>query len=61
MKCAYCGQERPTEELKQGTITVRVREWDPWKGKYVSTVEKRTKHYCKDKNCHANDQMAHEG
>lgn len=60
-KCAYCGQERPNEELKQGTIITRGRKWDEWKRRNVACFTRETNLYCKDKGCQGYDQMAHEG
>jgi hypothetical protein len=57
MKCAYCGQERPQEEMKQGEITFRDR--NTYTGK--AFVNNKINWYCKDKPCHGYDQMAHEG
>jgi hypothetical protein len=59
-KCAYCGKERPIEEMKQGTITFRNSKYDS-RGKRKQFVDKKTNWYCNDTSCHGNDQMAHEG
>jgi len=57
IKCAYCGQERPQEEMKQGEIMFRDRNRITGK----AFVNSKTNWYCADKGCHGYDQMAHEG
>jgi len=57
IKCAYCGTERPTEEMHQATIIFRDRA--PVTRK--AFVNKKKRWYCKDKGCAGYDQMAHEG
>ncbi len=57
MKCAYCGQDRPQEEMKQSKITFRDR--NIYTGK--AFVNNKISWYCKDKPCQGYDQMAHEG
>lgn len=56
-RCAYCGKERPLDELEPGKISFIG---------YDSTIRKRkvmteTNLYCKDGPCHGYDQMGHEG
>ncbi|MCY6957925.1 hypothetical protein [Clostridium brassicae] len=55
--CAYCGSERPKEEMIRGEITFRDR--NPITGKIF--INKKTNWYCKDKGCAGYDQMAYEG
>lgn len=56
-RCAHCGVEQPTTEMKQGKIIFRDRH--PVTRK--AFVNSKTNLYCSDKPCHAHDQMAHEG
>lgn len=56
-KCAYCGKERPVEEVAQGKIIFRDR--NPYTRK--AFVNSKANWYCIDKGCHGYDQMAHEG
>ena len=60
-KCAYCGKERPDNELKAGKIIYRTRKYHYGKCKHVACVAEKTNLYCKDGPCHGYDQMAHEG
>ena len=55
-KCAYCGKERPENEMKQGKIHFRDRKPG---GK--AFVDSKINWYCKGEGCHGYDQMAHEG
>lgn len=57
VRCAYCGAERPKEEMHQAAIIFRDRNRNTGK----SFVNKKTNWYCKDKGCARYDQMAHEG
>lgn len=57
IRCAYCGSERPTDEMKRGKIIFRDRH--PLTRK--AFVNSKTNSYCADKPCHGDDQMAHEG
>ena len=56
-RCAYCGKERPIDELKPGEIDFIDR--NPYTGKRY--VAHKTNLYCKDGPCHGYDQMGHEG
>ena len=63
-KCARCGKE--TESPIMGKIIfmnsrqqlVRVRGKTQWK--WVKFVDQKTEMFC-SKECHSNEQMAHEG
>lgn len=55
-KCAYCGKERPINELKKGNIHYIGRDGA---GRKASLT--KTNYYCHDKPCHGFDQMGHEG
>ena len=57
MKCAYCGKERPQEELERGKITFIGYNSILRKRK----VETKENWYCADNDCYGNDQMSHEG
>jgi hypothetical protein len=57
IKCAYCGQERPQEEMRQGEIIFRDRR----RSRGKAFMNRKTNWYCADKNCNEYDQMAHEG
>lgn len=57
IRCAYCGAERPQEEMIIGKIIFRDR--NPITRK--AFINKKTNWYCKDKGCYRYDQMAHEG
>ncbi len=67
VRCAYCGKERPLEEMEWRKITFRNSRPDPVRpGRWIKFVDEKTKWYCKAKdsrglNCHSKDQMAHEG
>lgn len=56
-KCAYCGKERPDNELVEGKIICREDDHYTRKQKVVTV----TRLYCKDAPCRGNDQMAQEG
>jgi hypothetical protein len=58
-KCAYCGKERPTSEMNQGTIIFQDGHYIG--RKFKRFVNRKTNWYCADKPCHSHDQMAHEG
>lgn len=60
VKCAYCGKERPTSEMKKGTISFRGYPYDS-NGRRKTSVEHKTNWYCADAPCHGYHQMAHEG
>ncbi len=55
-RCAYCGKERPSEEMKSAKIIFRDRH--PGGKAFVNSKVNR---YCADGPCAGNDQMAHEG
>jgi hypothetical protein len=56
IKCAYCGKERPEEEMKPSKIIFQDRH--PGGKAFVNS---KTLLYCGDGPCAGNDQMAHEG
>ena len=58
-KCAYCGKERPRNELKEGSITYLGLVWTGIRWK--SEVKREVRLYCADNHCHGYDQMGHEG
>jgi hypothetical protein len=55
MKCAYCGKERPENEMYEEEIIFRTRI----KGK--AALGRKKGMYCKETKCGGKDQMAHEG
>jgi len=57
LKCAYCGKERPLEELKEGKIICRERDTFSGKQKIVT----KNKLFCKDAPCQGYYQMGEEG
>lgn len=67
VRCAYCGAERPVEEMEQGKIVCRNSRPDPLRpGRWIQFVGEKTNWYCKASDsrglkCHSKDQMAHEG
>lgn len=50
--CAYCGRERPTNEMTSGKIVVRNYRQSGG----IVWVDKL---YCSDAECHGYDQIAH--
>lgn len=61
IKCAYCGKEKPENEMFQHTIIGRGRKWDNYRRKEVACVVEFKNWYCKGTNCALHDQYAHEG
>lgn len=56
VRCAYCGQQRPVNEMEKGMILYRGRN-----SLGQAAVLRKKDWYCKDTYCRARDQMAHEG
>lgn len=52
VRCAYCGQDIPPEDLEQKSIISR--NWAP-------SLRSPLRNYHKSKSCAGYDQMAHEG
>ena len=59
--CAYCGKERPVEEMKRGTITYRGFVWDERQHRRKTGLLRKVNWYCADGPCHMHDRFGHEG